>query len=229
MASHLSAGPAHELITSTGRAGLAGLAVGVIQPLNAISVDSSTLDVGCGSRAMLCSMHHQVFRHLTGIDQLINEPILADGLRVLKVTSDLTEQFDFIMSHHLLDHIADPIAALRYMRRALRPHGHLLVRLPIAGIYGWRRCRVNWVGLDPRRHIFTPTLAGMKKLVERGSFEIKTYCFDSNESTLLLSQKHERGFPGYDREPRFFSAVGFLTEQQIAEVRRRAARVEGRW
>ena len=188
-----------------------------------ISVKSNILDVGCGSGDLLRSMREQGFKRLTGIDPHIERSIILPNLRILKQQlGELTELFDFIMLHHSLEHMPDPFTALKDVRKLLRPSGHVLIRLPIAGTYAWKRYGINWIGLDPPRHIFAPTMAGMRELARHCGLDIMDSWFDSTEMTLLLSEKQERGFPGYDREKKSFTIEPYFSTQEISDYRRHA-------
>ncbi len=188
-----------------------------------VSTKSRVLDVGCGAGALLKKMHTQGFQRLTGIDPHVKESITLPGLRILKgKLSELTGPFDFIMLHHSLEHMPAPLAVLGEVRQLLRPGGHALVRLPIAGTYAWKRYGINWIGLDPPRHIFVPTMRGMTLLAQRGGFEIKKSWFNSLGQNLFMSEKHEVGLPGYDEGARAFTFEHLFSKQRIDEFQRRA-------
>lgn len=61
----------------------------------------------------------------------------AYGLKVLDgVYDDLPERpawYGLICLFHVLEHVADPLATLRRIRRELRPDGHLLLEVPTLG------------------------------------------------------------------------------------------------
>ncbi len=68
------------------------------------------------------------------------------------------EEFDLVTINHVLEHIADPVAVLKEIRRILKPDGLLVIGVPnigsiMAGIKGAR-----WASLRPDEHIwhFTP-------------------------------------------------------------------------
>lgn len=52
-------------------------------------------------------------------------------LREATALSDLADDsYDFLLSSHCLEHVANPLAALREWRRVVRPGGHLMLLLP---------------------------------------------------------------------------------------------------
>ena len=137
--------------------------------------------------------------------------------------ADLDERFDFVMLHHSLEHIPDPLGALGEVRRLLRRGGAVLVRVPLAGTWGAQHYGVNWIGLDPPRHLFVPSRTGMSELARRAGFFIARFWCDSSEWTLLASETCARGFSPYDREKKTWLFFSRFTASEIEEARKRAA------
>ena len=58
------------------------------------------------------------------------------GIQYLREAVDLQgftdNRYDLVISSHTLEHLANPVAALREWRRVCRPHGHLILILPHA-------------------------------------------------------------------------------------------------
>lgn len=66
-----------------------------------------------------------------GLDlSAIPETIHVDDAATLGTFGD--RSLDFVIAHHVLEHLEDPIAALETLLRVLRPHGILLLTLPDA-------------------------------------------------------------------------------------------------
>jgi SAM-dependent methyltransferase len=101
------------------------------------------LDVGCGSAGALTALARRGDRHVTGIER---EPRLAAAARrrcdrVLE--ADLSdalprlaaagERFDAVVFADVLEHLADPIAALAAGLRVAAPGGRLIVSVPNVG------------------------------------------------------------------------------------------------
>lgn len=61
-------------------------------------------------------------------------PRKPPGHQFLREASDLhgiaDATYDFLLSSHCLEHVANPLAALREWRRVVRPGGHIIVILP---------------------------------------------------------------------------------------------------
>jgi len=188
------------------------------------STRSRILDVGCGYGDLLRQMRWRGFCHLTGIDPFIEDCIEADGLRIVRgELRELDGCFDFVMLHHSLEHMPDPLGALGEVRRLLRRRGAVLVRVPVAGTWAEQHYGVNWWGLDPPRHLFVPSREGMSELARRAGFFVVRYWCDSSEWILLASESYKRGFSPYDRDTKTWPPlVSRFTVYEIEGARRRA-------
>lgn len=56
------------------------------------------------------------------------EPDILDEAETLATIADA--QFDFLIAGHVLEHVEDPVAALKAWLRVVRPGGHLLIAVP---------------------------------------------------------------------------------------------------
>jgi SAM-dependent methyltransferase len=152
--------------------------------------DSRILDVGCGEGELLEYLAVAGYRNLTGIDPFI-EPVTDStrGYRIFRRTLDEEHgTYDVVMLHHSLEHVTDPAATLRDVRRVVHPNGRVLVRLPVAGSYGWRTYRESWLGLEPPRHLFIPSVEGMRRLAADAGLQIESTVFDGPAACYALSE-----------------------------------------
>ena len=183
------------------------------------------LDVGCCSGDLLLMLEHLGFSNLCGVDPFLQETILySERLRVLKASlPEVTGKFDVIMFNHSLEHVPNPQEALKEVLRLLSANGRLIVRLPIAGTFAWRTYGANWVALDPPRHIFVPTLRGMRMMSGTIGFTETSVTFESDEFMFWGSEQYSHDIPLND--PRSQSA-GLLRRvfpsRRIREFRNRA-------
>jgi SAM-dependent methyltransferase len=162
-----------------------------------VKFDADILDVGCGDGDLLLQLHSLGFSSLTGVDPfLANDIVYKNGVRVLKKNlGEMNGQFDLIMLHHSLEHVADPAEILRQAARILRTDGQLVIRVPVAGSFAWRHYKANWIQLDPPRHIFLPTVKSMEILAARAGLRLGRVVFDSTEFQFWASEQYLLDIP----------------------------------
>jgi SAM-dependent methyltransferase len=164
--------------------------------------NASILDLGCGTGGLLRRMQRYGFANLTGFDPYT--PLEADepGFRVRRAElSAVTGTYDLIMMHHVLEHLVDPLQALRDAKERLNPGGKILVRVPIAGSWTWKLYREHWFNLDPPRHLLVPSARGMEALAARSGLHVVHTGFDGTELTPRMSEHYRNGMP-YSAHPR---------------------------
>jgi len=151
--------------------------------------DSRILDVGYGDGVLLLTLSTAGYKNLTGVDPFADPINDLPNVRTIAGTiGDVTGSYDIVMLHHSLEHVLDPAATLRQLRHVLTENGRALLRMPVAGSYGWRTYREHWLGLEPPRHIAIPSIQGMRRLAERTGFEIEAIEFDSSGCCYTVSE-----------------------------------------
>lgn len=121
---------------------------------------SRLLDVGCGSGALVERLSALGWS-ASGIDP-DEEAVSAARARGNDVTHgavfDLERRvgpasFDAVTLDHSIEHMHDPLGALRAILLLLRPGGHVWIATPNASAASLRRWEGNWINLDPPRHL----------------------------------------------------------------------------
>ncbi|HVX66138.1 MAG TPA: class I SAM-dependent methyltransferase [Bryobacteraceae bacterium] len=125
----------------------------------------TVLDFGCGGGFLLAALPCAC---RLGVD--LNPAALRSAAALgVQCYTTLAEvpggAADVVISHHALEHVPEPVAALRELRAKLRPGGRLLLCVPIDD---WRSQRV-YDPSDINRHLYTwtPQLLG-NALAEAG-------------------------------------------------------------
>jgi len=157
--------------------------------------DARILDVGWGSAELLRVLAELGFTSLTGIDKFLTKESIEGGiaLRAAEI-SDVDGEFDLVMFHHSLEHVPNPIAALEDAYRLLAVGGTCLVRIPLLS-YAWEKYGVNWVGLDPPRHLVLMSESTTRNIAEEAGFEVAEVVYDSTSFQFSASEKYSLDIP----------------------------------
>ena len=116
------------------------------------------LDIGCGNGAFV----GLALKWGWDAEGLEPDPDAASAGRAkgLPITmgslpnTDYAEaSFAAVTMSHSIEHLHDPIACLREVRRILQPGGVLWIATPNVGSIGHKVFGADWVGLDPPRHL----------------------------------------------------------------------------
>lgn len=127
------------------------------------------LDVGAGTGAFV----HTARRH--GFDATGLEPNAAivdaareRGIPVVRGSwRKARGRHDVITVHDVIEHLTDPLACLRHLRRCLAPDGLLVLETP-----EWTPERtVDWKHFRPREHVCLYSEAALRELVRRSGLE----------------------------------------------------------
>src|SRR6185436_10142585 len=112
------------------------------------------LDVGAGAGKLLLDLNFLGFRNLVGVDPFIEKDIYhPSGVKILKKElKEMDQEFDLVMFNHSFEHMPEPLAILRKAHQLVRPGHFLVVRIPLAGSFAWRKYGVDWMALDAPRH-----------------------------------------------------------------------------
>ncbi len=187
-----------------------------------IDLNTKILDVGSGGGRILSSLRKHGFTKLTGVDPFIKDDIFYDnGVNIFKKDFyDIEENYDFIMLNHSFEHMPDPLAVLQKLYEILSPGKYLLIRIPVADCYPWKKYNVNWVALDPPRHFFVHTTASMGILAQKVGFQLTNTIYDSNEKQFWASEQYLRDIPliesiSYYKNPK----NSIYTKKQIKEYK----------
>ena len=155
------------------------------------------LDVGCGASAYrLRSCRQMGFRDLHGVDPYITADFDVDGIAVSKLDIEHVEgKYDFIMFHHSLEHIVDPVAALQAAARNLGRNGVCLIRIPVMSSALWQRYGSDWVELDAPRHLHVMEKQTIDLMARRAGMEVYHHQGDSEPWEFVASEQCRANVP----------------------------------
>ena len=163
------------------------------------------LDVGCGRGDLGAYLIARGWT-VTGIEPSANaaEAARARGLDARRGTLDDVEleagAYDAAVFRHSLEHLTDPVEALRRVREALRPGGLVLISVPNFGCWQRRRFGSRWYHLDLPRHRVHFTQTGLGRALEQAGFEPATITISTSSVGLPASIQYALAgrclFPG---------------------------------
>jgi SAM-dependent methyltransferase len=192
------------------------------------------LDVGCGSGSAL-GVAAALGWSVAGVevDRAAAQKARRFSRRVH--TGDLLEapfapgEFDVVTAFHVLEHVPDPVAAVRRMLEWLAPGGLLVLEVPNAGGLGARLFGRAWSGLELPRHLSHFTPATLERLVASAGGRL-VWCWHQAKPRYYLWSLglwlRDHGCPGLARVAEWRPVYGVL--KLILEVTLPLARWAGR-
>jgi len=191
--------------------------------------DRAILDVGCGSGALVRSLHDLGFSRALGIDPFIRADLsYPNGARVLKQELDsVPGTWDLIMFHDSFEHMPAPVRVMTRVAEMLTPGGECLIRMPTVSSYAWEHYGANWAELDAPRHLFLQSRESLRRLAEQSGFRIREIRGDPDPFQFWASEQYLRDIPlSSDRSWHTHPKQSIFAPAQIAEFRRRAAALD---
>ena len=155
--------------------GARGVAAQHVRALGRPEPGSRLLDIGCANGSFLLRMTGLGWS-VTGIEV---DPVAAAhardaGLDVHQCSIEdhqlAPASFDAITFSHVLEHLHDPVGAIRECARLLRPGGTLWVGVPNLDGAGRRFMTKDWAPLDPPRHLVMFTGTGLRTILSAAGF-----------------------------------------------------------
>jgi SAM-dependent methyltransferase len=140
--------------------------------------DGRLLEVGCGAGKTLAYLQSLGWRAV-GTDLDGEAVAVAASLGVdarhgaLEALAFPANNFDAVVVKHVIEHLPDPRATLREIRRILKPGGTLIVLTPNAAGRGHARFGKHWRGLEPPRHLHIFTPGSLELLITEVGFSIR--------------------------------------------------------
>lgn len=157
--------------------------------LRPLSVSARILDVGSGSGRLVANMRRMGFANTHGVDPFVEE---TTTLVTKGSLPGISGQYDLVMFHHSLEHVAQPLDSLRTAKEILTPDGRILVRLPLMGTECWRTYGTDWAALEAPRHLAIPSQRGIEAIAQRCGLRIDDWYCDATIFTLWASELYRQ-------------------------------------
>lgn len=203
---------------------------GVLTWLRREFLDSAAhiLDIGCGFGFHLSWLYEDGFRHLTGLDPYIPRDIVyPNGIRIIKQElAGFSGQFDLILLIHSFEHMPNPMQVFATLPRLLKPHGTVVIKIPVFPSFAWRQYQEHWVQLDAPRHLYLHSLKSMELLAQQAGLAITAVDFDSSGFQLWGSEQNKRGIPLKDSRSYYVNPEkSIFTAEEIANFETQAQKL----
>lgn len=166
--------------------------------------DARILDVGCGNGGFLARMKALGYV-VTGtewteqsarrVDPSLGVPIHSGELLHLRLPG---RSFDAITLWHVFEHLRDPLATLREIRRLLSDDGLLFLSLPNFESWQAKIFGGNWFHLDPPRHLYHFGPRSLGQLLGQTGFRVEhlsTFSMEQNPYGFMQSTLNALGLP----------------------------------
>ena len=145
-------------------------------PDELIPRDSHTrraLEIGCGSGSLMAAPVRAGWE-VEGVEwdpsaaraarEMSGRPVWDGDFR----RADLPEAaYDLVVLSHVIEHLDDPLSALRRIRDILVPGGRAVLYYPNTGALGARLYGREWIGWEPPRHLVIPPLRAFASCARR--------------------------------------------------------------
>lgn len=114
------------------------------------------LDIGCGDGAFL-KRAAQIGWEAWGVEPDAKAAASLSGFKVLQGSLPNVPlpdaSFDYITLSHVIEHLHDPVAALKEIHRLLKPGGKVWVATPNIESLGHRLFGATWIGIQSPTHL----------------------------------------------------------------------------
>jgi SAM-dependent methyltransferase len=182
-----------------------------------LPLGARVLDVGAGRGRLVAELGRSGF-DARGIDPAGSGPVER---RALEEHAD--RELDAVVLWHVIEHLEDPLGALRRVHGWLRPGGMLLVGVPNVASCQRAIGGERWLHWDVPRHRVHLTPAGLRTLLRAGGFQaarMRHLVWEHNPlgMTLAVARAHPgRAMTGLKRgSPGWAALLGLLLAPALA-------------
>jgi SAM-dependent methyltransferase len=193
-----------------------------------VKYDDAILDIGSGSGEILVQYCKAGFTNLQGIDPFLKKEFISTNGKLKLLRRSIYDKqepsaFDFVMLNHSFEHMDEPQAVFQRLAELAKPGKILLIRTPVNRSFASQQYGINWVDMDPPRHLVVHSVKSMQLLAEKNGFQLEKIIFDSTAFQFWGSEQYKKDIPLFD--PRSYSvnkSEGLFSKKQIEEWKEQA-------
>jgi SAM-dependent methyltransferase len=183
-----------------------------------ISASDVVFEYGVGSGWNLAALD---CRRKLGFDVAdeVETEVRALGIEFVADTTLIPEAVvDVVICHHTLEHLLHPPAALKEMRRVLKPQGRLLLYVPLERETRYEHFRRN----EPNHHLYSWNVQTLGNLVEETGFTVTEAAageFGYSRFAAVWAAKLRLGERGFRFARRMLHAIRPAFEARVVAVK----------
>lgn len=117
------------------------------------------------------------------------------------------EFFDLVLSHHVIEHVENPIEFVRNIHKIMKTHGHLIIATPNFDSGMARRFGKNYRLLDDRFHISLFSDFSLKQLLEDFGFIVDKIEYPFFDTKYFIEENLLRVFDTSKVSPPFYGNI----------------------
>jgi 2-polyprenyl-3-methyl-5-hydroxy-6-metoxy-1,4-benzoquinol methylase len=149
-------------------------------------------DIGCGNGDFLRKAIQLGWEAWgTDVDEKALTVAKQSGARViagnLPNTGLPSDYFDYVTMSHVIEHVHDPLAALKEAHRILKPGGTLWIATPNLNSLSHKKFGKNWFSIDSPRHLIIFNMQSMQNIIQKSGFK-KLHFFPCAAHSIGISR-----------------------------------------
>lgn len=151
------------------------------------------LDIGCGDGAFL-KRAAQVGWEAWGLEPDVKAAAGLSGFKVLQGSLPNVPlpdaSFDYITLSHVIEHLHDPVAALKEIHRLLKPGGGVWIATPNIESIGHRLFGATWIGIQSPTHLVLFNRRAIRYALESSGFQTVAFMPMHTQAKVYFGMSH---------------------------------------